>query len=87
MTKQNEMSLFILQLILIAHLILIKKLPTGYLKLFSRNKGNVLYRLIIVIIMIIVLSYDEYTSTLLLGLILIFGNKEYLQRKKMLGIN
>ena len=87
MKKQNEMNLFILQLVLIAHLILIKKLPTGYLKLFSKNDGNVLYRLIIVIIMIIVLSYDEYTSALLLGLILIFGNKEYLQRKKMLGIN
>ena len=82
----NDMKLFILRLVLVTHLVLIKKLPTEYLKLLSENDGNILYRTVIVLLMAVTLHYNELPSSLLFGLILVFSNYEYLQRQKVLNV-
>ena len=78
--NKKSMNIFILRLVLITHLALTLKLPIEYLKLFTQP----IYRALLGISLIL-LSYIDLVSCLLLGMILVFSNYEFLQREKILG--
>jgi hypothetical protein len=73
-----SMNKFLLRLILITHILLIKKVPTDYLALYSELATRFLF----VIIISGIVFYDLF-SCALAGALLVLMNVEYLERKKL----
>lgn len=76
--NNKELGLFILRLVIISHLVLTCKLPTSYLKMYNDVVGRAMFTLLILVNL-----YFDVINGLLLGLVLVFNNYEYLQRQKI----
>ena len=73
------MDNFELRLFLLTHLLIIKKLPSSYIEYLSQN--IVIKSLILM--SVIAMLYFDVISALLIGLILVFSNMEYIERLKL----
>lgn len=73
------MDNFELRLFLLTHLLIIKKLPTVYIEYLSQN---IIIKALILIAVVAMLYFDVI-SALLMGLIFVFSNMEYMEREKL----
>ena len=72
-----SMNKFLLRLILITHILLIKRVPTDYLSLYSELATRFLF-----VIVISGLAFYDLFSCALAGALLVLMNVEYLERQK-----
>ena len=73
------MDNFELRLFLLTHLLIIKKLPTVYIEYLSQN----FFIKALILIAVVAMLYFDVISSLLMGLIFVFSNMEYMEREKL----